>query len=395
MESVVDGGVRGTGFYSLDELKVFLGTASPEQVSRLAPETLPDNIPQELIDEAPEELRRHLEELVMELGAFQLRQRHEIEERFGPEVGPALDQASRKSDSPQFLAFKGQLKRLVEIYKFNRNRPVAEQEDAYRSTMEALNALEDAVKEEMGIMARGAAVLKVFLPKADQHSARFKRDIDRLEQQFERYQHAINVYDHIRMSLVAQQMQVVKAGMNSLDGKARIVQVQINAAREELKHLQSKFRLSAQEKERERGLKLRVGALMEELKSHEVVISETDLVRWLDVIVEASISDYVRKKAGQTIHSTRLLLFTLLQKYCALQEMAAREVARNPFSQADPKQTIQFMLKSEQFILDYFSRKKSAMVAWLGGAAEKRIGELGELEKDLLTEMKKNSKKLK
>ena len=68
---------------------------------------------------------------------------------------------------------------------------------------------------------------------------------------------------------------------------------------------------------------------------------------------------------------------------------------QNPFSQADPKKTIQFLLHSEQFILGYFARKKTSITAWLGGAAEDKIRDLGDIEGDLLAEMKKNKKKLK
>lgn len=51
-------------------------------------------------------------------------------------------------------------------------------------------------------------------------------------------------------------------------------------------------------------------------------------------------------------------------------------------------------MQSEQFILDYFSRKKSSMAAWLGGAAEEKVRKLASLQKDLLSEMESNRKKL-
>jgi hypothetical protein len=44
--------------------------------------------------------------------------------------------------------------------------------------------------------------------------------------------------------------------------------------------------------------------------------------------------------------------------------------------------------------LDYFSNKKSSITAWLGEAAQNRIDSLGVLEKQLMTEMRKNIKRV-
>ncbi|MDX1335079.1 MAG: hypothetical protein R3312_04790, partial [Gammaproteobacteria bacterium] len=78
--------------------------------------------------------------------------------------------------------------------------------------------------------------------------------------------------------------------------------------------------------------------------------------------------------------------------YCAQQEASAMQIARNPFLQIDAKQAIKYMLMSEQFILDYFSKKKSKNAAWISDAAQVKMEDLEKLEKDILTELKRSSK---
>ena len=60
----------------------------------------------------------------------------------------------------------------------------------------------------------------------------------------------------------------------------------------------------------------------------------------------------------------------------------------------DPEKAIKFVLMSEQFILNYFTKKKNTATAWLSGAAESKIAELDQLQKDILTELRKASKTL-
>ena len=49
---------------------------------------------------------------------------------------------------------------------------------------------------------------------------------------------------------------------------------------------------------------------------------------------------------------------------------------------------------SEQFILNYFTKKKNTATAWLSGAAESKIAELDQLQKDILVELRRASKSM-
>ena len=133
--------------------------------------------------------------------------------------------------------------------------------------------------------------------------------------------------------------------------------------------------------------KERLSELHQRILSEDWVMSETQLMRWLDVLVDANL--YATDRA-ELLQSARDDMYFLLTAFCEQQEAAARNVARNPFVQADPQQAIQFMLMSERMILDYFARKRAEINEWLGTTAADRLQSLDGLEKELIAEMKKN-----
>lgn len=133
--------------------------------------------------------------------------------------------------------------------------------------------------------------------------------------------------------------------------------------------------------------KERLSELHQRILSEDWVMSETQLMRWLDVLVDANL--YAPEQAQQ-LEQAREDMFFLLTAFCEQQEAAARSVARNPFVQADPQQAIQFMLMSERMILDYFARKRAEISEWLGSTAADRLQSLDGLEKQLILEMKQN-----
>ena len=136
----------------------------------------------------------------------------------------------------------------------------------------------------------------------------------------------------------------------------------------------------------------RIQELIAEINQAETVISENDLILWLDTIVEASLNKTSHTRVMKSLRTARISLYYLLNRFCKAQEESAIQIAQNPFIQVDPKEAIKFMLMSEKFILDYFTKKKNETTAWLSGAAENKIAELDELQKEILAELKRASR---
>lgn len=380
--------------WTAEELKQFLQTAKPDDIRQVSVHVLPDFLPDDVLADVEGESRNAAEELLFEANAYHVKQRNEIDQRFGNEVSAALDLASNSNEPGIHLQFKKRLKVLVDTYQANRGKKSIEQEALYSPHVTALEELLVELKDVMGAMARGAFLLHEKTEEAGELAPRFVQSANQLDSLYAPMERTLNLYYYVQVMMAGNEMNRVRKESSSLDGKSRILQVQINACRDELKRLQSGGRLNTKEEARKRHLEDQIGGFVEDLKDYEVLISETDLIGWLDVIVEASMSEYAKNRAKQAIRTGRLELFSLLQRYCELQEAAAKQIARNPFSQADPKKTIQFLMQSEQFILGYFARKKSSVTAWLGGAAADKIRDLGDIETDLINEMKQNKKKL-
>lgn len=133
----------------------------------------------------------------------------------------------------------------------------------------------------------------------------------------------------------------------------------------------------------------RIQELINDINQKETVISENDLILWLDTIVDASLNEHSQARATKSLRTARISLYYLLNRFCKGQEVSAIQIAQNSFIQVAPEQAIRYMLMSEQFILDYFTRKKNDKTAWLSGAAENKIAELDNLQKEILAELKR------
>lgn len=133
----------------------------------------------------------------------------------------------------------------------------------------------------------------------------------------------------------------------------------------------------------------RIQELINDINQKETVISENDLILWLDTIADASLNERSQARATKSLRTARISLYYLLNRFCKGQEVSAIQIAQNPFIQVAPEQEIRYMLMSEQFILDYFTKKKNDKTAWLSGAAENKIAELNNLQKEILAELKR------
>ncbi|MGM0563401.1 MAG: hypothetical protein ACQES2_03635 [Pseudomonadota bacterium] len=381
--------------YTLASLREFIKANDLSAIASIPVHLLPRNLPEDFAEEFSPAKRDAVDELFFEATTYQMERNIEIEKRFGQAVFNAIEAAKGRTDSGDHLLLKKHIKDLVETYKEKRKLPVVEQMGIYAPKVKQIEGLLEPVQDEMGEAGRGRSELARHIDETKNFALDMQQAIDLLDKRFASIEKTLNLYYYVRIVMVCDEMNRVRDEAKRLTGRARVIQVQLNACREELKRLQEQHRsLSKTEKVREEHLRYQISDYIEQMKDYEIMISETSLVKWLDIIVEASLSDYVNKRAGQSIRAARLSLFNLLQKYCELQEAAAKQIARNPFAQSDPKKTIEFMLKSEQFILDYFARKKSTMMAWLGGAAEEKVSKLGDLQKELLKEMQSNRKKL-
>jgi uncharacterized coiled-coil protein SlyX len=189
-------------------------------------------------------------------------------------------------------------------------------------------------------------------------------------------------------------MRAKREEIDSRQFEGRQIQERIDTLHEKLEKSQGTWRRKLQpgaaRRERER-LQARIHELTQELKNRETVIAERDMTPWLDSVVDASLFAS-SNEAERVLRDGRLQLFHLLNHFCTQQEAAARQVAQNPFLQLDAQQTIEFLMVSERFIVQYFSRKRSDLTRWVGGEAKRKLGELDKVQSGILNEYRRHKK---
>lgn len=379
---------------SLDELRAFLRSATPESIAQLPVTRLPEELPSSIYDEVRGAAREALEGLVFEASSYQLNERMRQESVLGAEVVEGLKLAQRLQASSTLLAFVDELNTVQsELSRAKTSMTVAEFK-ALTQRVSRMDSLLGALKEESSQIYRARDAVVARLANGTDETGELSAARKRLDAQHERIDKVVSHYFYLRLLIIGKEMSRVRRKAEQLDQTAEEIQFRIDRAREQLEAFNNRPLQRAQPRVRERMQTLReeINRLLEEKDRHQVLISENDLTGWLDALVDAYVSPKVRDRISKYGRETRLVLYSLLDRYCGAQEEAARQVARNPFSQVDPKKTIRFLLQSEQFVLDYFAQKKSNLTAWLGGAAQRRIELLGDLEAEMLNELRQSAR---
>jgi flagellar biosynthesis chaperone FliJ len=373
-----------------------VATLSPDELARLPPEKLPDNIPADFVDHAPLSSKGAVESLILAANAHHLQRRLAIQDEYGDEVLTALDRARRTGSTANVKIFR---QKLAELEKSRRqSRP---QDDPQSLTMLArrvktLDGLLMDVRTEAAETAQSAKLLRGQSATGDLRDT-FSRAADSLHDHAEQIEHLLARYYLIRIAVIQHEMQATVRQVNLLDQEADDLAGQIEALRQALERSKTVWRRTVRRGKANREadeLQQRISELVAERRAREVTISENDLTLWLDAIVDASLHPFTREKVAQHISEARMALYTLLTRYCLQQEQSARQIARNPFLQVDPAQAIRFMLMSEEFILSYFARKRNQNTAWISNVAQVKMEDLDKLERDILSELKRSTRRL-
>ena len=376
---------------SLPQFVKLVKTASPETLRRLDRSRLPRHIPQELIQVAPEPSRSVVEELMFDISMQNIDIQNELSDIFGQGVHSVLAEAQKHGDSEALRWFKGKVKVLAKLFDENKQRPTKKNLVRFDELNQSLRDRYNDLQMEY-IHLSG---LKELAEGKQHHADIVHKDLlDEpiliLSQRMQSIQHATDIYMYVNMIAASKEMEYVIACIKAQDELSRRVLDQVEEERFHLEALVGNMMTRYTKKNEIEEIKHRITERLEKCRMYEVVLDENDLTRWLDTIVEASLSKFVSTKAKKSLNESKNSLYLLMQRYCELQEQGASQIAQNPFSQVDPKDAITFLIKSEEFILMYFREKRAELSLWVGSAADMRLKGLKSLERNLLKELRKN-----
>ncbi len=382
---------------SLQQFIKLLQKLPPGRIAELPIEKLPNNIPADISEKIPMASRSAVDDLIMTANSFHLKRRMRDQESYGTHVVTALDKAKSASGSANLRVFKNKILLLVEMLQSTQRGTKKIGNDTFVKHITSINNLLIDVRSETISMHENIAILQKAKPTNNEDKKRFASSLYKLKKETTSVGKILSEYYILRLKVLARAIHQKRKLIEVREETTQMKQQELDDLQADLKETQTLWNRTMKRKKTvddTKDAQQRIYDLVNEIKSSEVVIAETDLILWLDAIVEASLNEDSRDRVTKSLRQARISLFYLLNKFCASQEASAIQIAKNPFIQVDPEKAIKFVLMSETFILNYFTKKKNTATAWLSGAAENKMVELDQLQKEILTELRRASKSM-
>ena len=376
-------------------LQQFIGLIkklTPAKIAKLPLEMIPSNIPVDVAEHAPASSRAAVEDLLMTINSAHLKKRIADVENYGEEIVNVMEKAKNICTFNTLRIFKNKILTLIELLQIAKkdNKPIPE--NNLINLLSSINNLLIDVRSESFSMVHTLDTLCDVKANSKQDTKRFGSLIKRIKTAITVTENTLGQHYIPRLILLAKIISEKKKNIEFHEESSAEYKKELLILKEELDKTKGLWNRTIKRKATlaEEGIiQNRIQELINDINKNETVIAETDLILWLDTIVDASLNERSQVRAAKSLRTARISLYYLLNRFCKGQEESAIQIAQNPFIQVDPEQAIRYMLMSEQFILDYFMKKKNDKTAWLSGAAENKIVELDHLQKEILAELKR------
>ncbi|WP_455380496.1 hypothetical protein [Acidihalobacter prosperus] len=380
---------------TLAMLRKLIQDLPPAKLARLPVDRLPDHIPEDLVEEAPFYSRNALEGLIMEANAYHLSLRMRLQQAIGDEGINALDSSHHAGTTANIRVFRNKLLELISLRQDIARGDRRPDFSLLAANIKRMNDLLIDVRTEQLDSIRSRDLLRKLTPREEVLQKPVDHAIKRLSQAINSTNQLLGQFFTLRLQLARLEMSRKRTQVESLQEKRETIRLEMQKLSKELQSTTGFLQRTLHRRQtqaQQNKIQTRIIHLASELKNADVPISETDLTLWLDTIVDASLHPQAREFVRELLSQARTALYYLLNQYCMMQEYSAKQIASNPFLQIDPQGAIRYVLKSEEFILLYFARKREQATAWLSNAAQIRMEDLDELEKDLVQALRKSAR---
>ena len=377
---------------TLQEFVELIQKLPPAKIAELPLDKLPANIPSDITEQVPAGSRSAVEDLLLSVNSMHLKNRMADIDNYGEEIVNAMDKARTSCGSNTLRVFKNKILHLIDLLQTSKQENKTIPENVLVSQIVAINNLLIDVRSESYSMSTTLEILAKALPISEEDKERFNALKTRIEKAIKVTENTLAEYYILRLKLFSKSIAEKRREIEANEKATEEIRQEVMVLREELEKTKGIWNRTIKRKSslaEEEIVQKRIQELIAEINEKETVISENDLILWLDTIVEASLNKTSFERVAKSLRTARIALYYLLNRFCKGQEESAIQIAQNPFIQVDPKEAIKFVLMSEKFILDYFTKKKNETTAWLSGAAENKIAELDALQKDILAELKR------
>lgn len=378
----------------IEEFRKVISAMSPAEIEMINPDKIPENIPPKFITKLPAETRKSVEDLVFSRNMRMIKLRQKIKNELGQETVAALDISKHVSINGSINQIKNKLLDLKKIKQSKHhnlsNTIIAQKQIEFAMMNEKLIA---EVRQEH---AKASVALHTLKSKAIQSPTYSKLILpahEKLRQHATISHQLISVFYLERLLACHYLMAKKLAAISQQDKEDKEDADKIEHLNKYLLESQSRVKrtfLRSKARENREAMQKEITVLSSKIKSNEIPVSDTDLTLWLDAVVDYSLYKNRRLRGHMILNKARNNLLQLLLRYCQNQETSALNIAKNPFLRVNPEKVIQFTLKSEQFVLDYFNAKRIEVTTLLSLTAQERSNDLAKIEDHILQHLKRN-----
>jgi hypothetical protein len=379
---------------STDAFIQLLKVLPPEKISELKRQGIPTSLPPDVYDILPPTSRAAVEQLLQNSSSSQPHQQGKDQQHSEDELTTILNQARISEDITKIRLFKEKVRNLVQML----SRPSADatplHNDQIEINIEHINRLLIDVHGEYSSNLEIVKRLEDIREAGDRERSRLDKTIGRLRLQSKRTIRLLGEFYLLRYKRSEHAIQSKIAQIKAQD-KNTSVRGEFNALRKRLKASQAMWHrvFDAEDTQRDyQDLKMRITAVADEIKANCVIIAENDLIRWLDAIADADLNPYSKPRASKSAQQAWIALRQLLLEYCAQREESALQIAQAPFLEDNPSKTIEYLLTSEQLVLDYFTNRKKDTTATIDDTAKKKLKDLRRSRRSIFAELRRTSK---
>lgn len=364
---------------------------SAKDLLRLPVERLPRSIPVDIVDRHIEpDKHAALNELAWAVASRDLAQRCEATDKLDGPLRQALEacEATSARAAPELERLTSRIEAAWRQGDFRGDALSGASQDLDRARHRA-----GELGEEVGRLYRSLATLDQPVVADRALQARISDARMHARKVLHTLETALGRFELLEVDIAQGDMRARREHCDFQIARRRELEEQIRVVEDKLRRPAGLVRrvLSPRVvRQQQQALRQRLERLVRQRDSYDALVSEDDLMGWLDVLVKASLH-VPQEKWRQRAQKTRVLLFRLLNLYCLQQEMAAHEVAVRAMPGINGREAIGYYLDSERFILGYFARKRKEVTLWLAGAADEKLTRLDHVRDAILADYRRNT----
>ncbi|MDX1334565.1 MAG: hypothetical protein R3312_02170, partial [Gammaproteobacteria bacterium] len=285
----------------IDVFRKMIATLPPDEISKIPPEKLPENIPVDLVDEAPIYSRSALETLILSANSYHLQQRMDLQQRYGDELLEAMDISKTMLNTATLRVFKNKLDDMQKLRKRWHETRNREQRDQLISSIKNMQGQVLDVRAENARLTRALRLLKETKPILQEDAEAIQTSTERLRKGSSYIEQRLAEFFLLRLEALNTEMQQRYKEILSFEEESAILDSEIEGLRAKLERSQSVWKRTFQRDKSNHEmeeLQNLISTLVAERQNKEGTISENDLTLWLDTIVDASVHPFTRERVN-------------------------------------------------------------------------------------------------